>query len=99
MPDKDLISVTEFCESHQLKYGFIESLRQYGLIQITTIEQSSFIHDNELPRLEQFTRLHQDLDINFEGMEAISHLLDQINEMHEQIIRLKNKLNLHEHGY
>jgi hypothetical protein len=63
------------------------------------IEQSLFIDDNELPRLEQFARLHQELDINFEGMEAISHLLDRINEMHEQIIRLKNKLNLHDHDY
>ncbi|HLK28319.1 MAG TPA: chaperone modulator CbpM [Puia sp.] len=96
MPDQDLISVTEFCESHHLQFGFIESLQQYGLIEMTTVEQTSFVHDSELPKLEQFARLHHELDINFEGMEAITHLLQRMDEMHHEIIKLKNKLSLYE---
>ena len=96
MQKENLITANEFCSSHKLGFSFIESLQQFGLIEITTIEKTTFIHDSELPRLEQFARLYHELDINFEGMEAITHLLERMNEMHQEIIKLKNKLSMYE---
>ncbi|MBS1934444.1 MAG: MerR family transcriptional regulator [Bacteroidetes bacterium] len=95
MEKEHLIALQDFCISHQLDFSFIESLQQYGLIEITTIEQSTFIRDSELSKLEQITRLH-DLDINLEGIEAITNLLEHVEKMQHEITRLKNKLSLHE---
>ena len=95
MQTEGLIAVSEFCTSHQLEISFIQSLHEYGLIETTTVEQSTFIYDRELPKLEQIARLHN-LDINLEGIETITHLLHRMEEMHHEIIRLKNKLSLHE---
>jgi|ERR1022692_1134346 hypothetical protein len=95
MQTEGLIAVSEFCTSHQLEISFIQSLNEYGLIETTTIEQSTFIYDRELPKLEQIARLHN-LDINLEGIEAITHLLQQLEEMHHEIIRLRNKSGFHE---
>jgi len=92
MQTEGLIAVSEFCASHQLEISFIHSLQEFGLIEITTIEQSTFIYDRELPKLEQIARLHK-LDINVEGIETITHLLNQMEEMHQEIIRLRNKLD------
>jgi len=92
MQTEGLIAVSEFCASHQLEISFIHSLQEFGLIEITTIEQSTFIYDRELPKLEQIARLHN-LDINVEGIETITHLLNQMEEMHQEIIRLRNKLD------
>jgi len=96
MEKEHLIAVQDFCISHQLEFSFIESLQQYGLIEITTVEQTTFIHDSELPKLEQITRLHN-LDINLEGIEAINSLLERVENMQHEITKLKNKLSLHEH--
>ena len=41
---------------------------------------------------EQITRLHQDLNINPEGIDAINHLLKYIEEMKQEIVHLRNRL-------
>ena len=43
-------------------------------------------------------RLHYELDINFEGMDAIINLLKKLQEAEEEMRRLKNKLRLYEIG-
>jgi len=95
MQTEGLIAVSEFCTSHHLEITFILSLQEYGLIETTTVEQNTFIYDRELPKLEQIARL-RNLDINLEGIEAITHLLQRMEEMHYEIVKLKNKLNLPE---
>jgi chaperone modulatory protein CbpM len=99
MQTENLIALRDFCVSHQLKFSFIETLQHYGLIEVTTIDRTSFVHDSELPKLEQFVRLYHELDINFEGMEAITHLLQRMQEMHNEIIMLRNKLSMYETDY
>ncbi|HVM89446.1 MAG TPA: chaperone modulator CbpM [Puia sp.] len=98
MQSENLIPLKNFCLSHELKFSFIETLQHYGLVEVTNVEHISFIHDSELPKLEQLVRLYRDLDINFEGMEVITNLLRQMEEMHDEIIRLKNKLAAYENG-
>jgi chaperone modulatory protein CbpM len=95
MQTEGLIAISEFCTSHKLEISFIQSLREYGLIETTTIEHTTYIYDHDLSKLEQMTRLHS-LDINIEGIETINHLLQEIEAMQTQIIRLKNRLSLHE---
>ena len=91
-----MISVNAFCASHQLKLSFVESLQHEGLITITTVEETVYVDDNELSKLEYYARLYHDLEINLEGIEAITHLLGQIDPMHQEINRLKNRLSLYE---
>ncbi len=96
MQTEDLIAATDFCTHHKIEYSFINSLNEYGLITITTVHEKRYIPLNELGRLEQFVRLHADLDINLEGLEAISHLLQRIEVMQNQITALQNKLRMFE---
>jgi chaperone modulatory protein CbpM len=95
MQTEGLIAVSEFCTSHHLEITFIQSLQEYGLIETTMVEQTTFIYDRELPKLEQIARL-RNLDINLEGIEAITHLLQRMEKMHSEITRLKNKLSQHQ---
>jgi hypothetical protein len=93
MSTAELIPATDFCISHNIDITFIQSLQEYGLIEVTTIEQASFVHTEQLPQLEQFIRLHYELDINMEGIDAISNLLQRIEQMQKEIRSLKNKLS------
>jgi len=96
MENPQLISADEFCVHHQVEYSFINSLEQFGLIEVTVIEENRFINAGNLAELEKFVRLHYDLEINVEGIEAITYLLEKVKGMQNEINYLRNKLNLYE---
>ncbi len=96
MQTTNLIPADDFCTYHKVEYSFINSLEQMGLIEVTTIEQNRFIDTERLLDLEKFVRLHYELDINLEGIEAITHLLQKIKSLQEEINLLKNRLYLYE---
>jgi hypothetical protein len=92
----NLIPANEFCANHNIGISFIRSLQETGMIEITTIEESAYIHESQLPELERMVHLHFELDINLEGIETINHLLQRINNMHDEINILRNRLRLYE---
>jgi hypothetical protein len=98
MQEENLISANEFCLRHNIEVSFIESLEEYGLVQITTSQEGRFIAINQLGEVEKLMHLHYDLDINFEGIDAITHLLKKLQSMEDEMLRLKNKLRLYEMG-
>ena len=96
MQTEYLVAVDEFCASHDIEISFISSLQQNGLVEITTIEQNGFIDAGQLPQVEKFIRFYYELDINIEGIETISHMLDRIRNMQDEITALRNRLRLYE---
>jgi len=96
METKNLISTDEFCALYNVEYSFVSSLQESGLIEITTLEERGFIPTSQLVELEKYVRLHDELDINLEGIEAINHLLQRIRTMQDEIASLKNRLRLYE---
>ena len=98
MQNGHLIPADQFCIHHNIELSFLGSLQQYGLIQITTAEETSFIPEDTLPDLERIMRLHYELDINLEGIEAIVHLLQRVEALQDEVRSLKSKLRLYEQG-
>lgn len=91
---KDLITPEACCSSYQIELSFIQSLNEYGLINIISVEEKEFIQHTELQLLEKFIRLHYDLGINLEGIDAIGHLLLKVKDMQDEITLLKDTLQL-----
>ncbi|HXR85129.1 MAG TPA: chaperone modulator CbpM [Hanamia sp.] len=92
MENDELIPAKDFCLYHNIEYSFIHSLEDSGLITVTAVEHSTYIPADEIQKLEKFVRLHYDLDINIEGIETISYLLEKIEQMQKEILNLKNTL-------
>ena len=92
----DLVPANEFCLHHNINISFIQSLQEYGLAEITTIEQSMFIPAEKLTDIEKLVRLHYELDINMEGIDVITQLLHRIEELQDEMKSLKNRLGLYE---
>ena len=92
----NLISAAEFCDHHHIEYSFITSLEESGLIEITKVEETSFIPIDTLSAIEKYVRLHYDLDINLQGIEAIIHMLNKMVSMQQEILELKSRLRLYE---
>jgi hypothetical protein len=96
MENEQLISAEDFSMHHHVEISFIQTLHEYGLIETKMVEQKTFIHANDLSQLEKFARLHYDMDINIEGIEAIHNLLEKMTVMQQQLSSLRNKLMLYE---
>jgi chaperone modulatory protein CbpM len=92
------ISIEVFCEHEQVETTFVRSLHERGLIQVVIRSEQPYIPSEELPRLEQLARMHYELDINLEGIEAISHLLERVEHMQNDLRSLRERLNLYEAG-
>lgn len=96
MQQDNLILVSRYCSLHDLDRGFITELCRYELLEIITIEQEDYLDMSRLPELERITRLHDDLGINLEGIGAIVHLLDKMEQMNRQLLHLRQRLKQYE---
>ena len=93
--ETDIIALNEFCSSHQVEISFIQSLEEHGLIETVIVDQSICVYANELPKLERIVRLHQELNINPEGIDVINELLKRMDDMRHEINDLKNRLDFY----
>ncbi|WP_377177577.1 chaperone modulator CbpM [Namhaeicola litoreus] len=96
MEKKSFIPVEQFCELYHIEFSFIHHLKDYGLIEMEIIDQNEFIRMDHLSRIEKMIRLHEDLGVNFEGIDIIDQLLMRLEEMQSELTQIKNKLRFYE---
>lgn len=92
METSNLITVTAFCEVYNIEPEFVNSLDEYRLIEIVTLEDVKYVQHEHLQDLERLIRLHYDLEINMEGMDVIANLLKRIEMLQAELNYLKNSL-------
>lgn len=93
--ETEMIILNEFCASHQIEISLVQSLEDYGLVKTVVVDQSLCVQASELPKLERIVRLHQELNINPEGLDVIDHLLARIDDLGREVTELKNRLNFY----
>lgn len=98
MENADWIPADDFCSYHQVSLAFVSELAYAGLIEITVVDQQQCIPVNQLRELERFTRLHAQLGINEEGVEAIAHLLYQVDVLQKEVHQLRQQLKWYQQG-
>lgn len=96
MQTEEMIPLQDFCMHHHIEQTFVYALQDSGLIEIIHAEQEVCIPVSQLSQLEKMIRLHTDMDINLEGLEAITYLLQRIQQMQQQITQLTNRLSMYE---
>lgn len=96
MENDELIPVELFCTTSHVEIALLDTLEESGLVKITVQQQNRYIAVDELGRLEKLVRLHDDLGINVEGLEAIEHLLTRVETLQEEMRNLRNRLRRYE---
>lgn len=98
MENDQLIAIEVFCTSYDVEYSFVESLQEHDLIETVVVNNTRFLQIPELSRIERIIRLHHELDINLEGIEAIQGLLGRIEHLDRELASLRNRLRFYEPG-
>jgi chaperone modulatory protein CbpM len=98
MQSEEWVPANEFCTWHRVEFSFIRNLHDSGLIGMTMRDGAAFLPSSELGDLEKFIRWHYDLSINPEGIEAIAHILERVQNLQEENRALRNRLRRYESG-
>ena len=96
MSNKNLIQIKQFCIYHEIENTFIKELNSYGLVEIVIEENDEYLQPEQLPSIEKMIRMHYDLNINMEGIDAIYHLLNKIEVLQQHLTNTQNKLRIYE---
>ncbi len=96
METQDLIIIDVFCQEYQIEINFINDLESFGLIETIVHNENKYLDKNQLVHVEKIIRLHNDLNINKEGIEIILDLLEKEKQLLSEINYLKNRLGLYE---
>lgn len=96
METQELIIVDVFCRECQIEINLIHDLEEFGLIETIVHQEQKYLDKNQLAYIEKIIRLHNDLNINKEGIEIILTLQEKENQLLTEINYLKNRLGLYE---
>jgi len=96
MKTDELIPVNEICIHHGIERSFVLSLRESGLLEVITLDEQTYVPIGELRNLEKMANLHYEMDINIEGIEVITHLLQRVNDLQQQVAQLLHRLDVHD---
>ena len=96
MKTKDLISIDLVCEHYKVPVTFINKLQEFQLIELTIENDDFYIQKAQVKDVEKIVRLHYDLEISIEGIDAIYKLLEQVKSLRKEITTLNNRLRLYE---
>ena len=92
MTTEKYIRIRDFCQGHSLEEAFLYQLQEFDLIQIVEVGRQPAIHRRELHQLERLVRLHRDLEIAPQGLQAVQHLLDRMDLLEEEVWQLRRRL-------
>ena len=93
---ENLIPIPQLCSHYELEMSFFVNLSEIGLLQITTVETTSYIDLDSIQKIEKMIHLHQDLEVNIEGIDVVFNLLQKMDSLQNEVTALKNRLRLHE---
>lgn len=96
MSKETYIEVSKLCLHYNADLTFFSNLNDYGLIEIVTIEQSQYILQDKIPELEKMIRIHDELNVNIEGIDVIINLLQKIDDLQTDLNSIKNRLKIYE---
>jgi hypothetical protein len=92
MENENLVLIAQFCLHHEVEPSFMLSLHEFGLIKILELDKEQYLLGDELTKVERMIRLHDDLGINFEGIDVVNVLLEQIEILQQELLSAKNRL-------
>jgi hypothetical protein len=81
---------------YNVELSFFSNLNEIGLIEIQVVEQTQYIHQDSIYEIEKMIRMHQELDVNLEGIDVVFNLLQKIDSLKEELMAVRNRLQLYE---
>jgi hypothetical protein len=96
MNTENFIPVQTICTCYQVEVSFLNGLNEIGLVEINIIENTAYIHQDQIRSIEKMIRLHNDLDVNIEGIDVVFNLLNKVHVLQAELISAQKRLRIYE---
>jgi hypothetical protein len=96
MSIENFIPLETLCTHYNVELSFFSNLNEIGLIEIQTVEQLQYVHQDSIYEIEKMIRMHQDLEVNLEGIDVVFNLLQKIDSLKQELVDVRNRLRLYE---
>jgi len=96
MQAKDFISLHTLCACYQVETTFFDQLHEVGLIEITTIEQQTYLHQDSITDIEKIIRIQRDLQLDIEAIDVVFNLLNKVTALENELNAARNRLKIYE---
>ena len=96
MNTQKYIPVLHLCDMYQTEISFFKKLDEHGLIEITSIQNSLYVHQDKLYEVEKIIRIHRELNVNIEGVDVVLNLLEKVDQLQNEVYRIQSRLRLYE---
>ncbi|MFV8326329.1 chaperone modulator CbpM [Flavobacterium sp. ZS1P14] len=96
MNTENLIPLPTLSTHYKVEIAFFNNLSEMGLLEIKTIEETQYVDPKAIFEIEKIIRMHQELEVNIEGIDVVFNLLQKIEHLQNEIITIKNRLRLYE---
>jgi chaperone modulatory protein CbpM len=93
---ENLIPLPTLSAHYKVEIAFFNNLNEMGLLEIKTIEEIQYIDANAIFEIEKIIRMHQELEVNIEGIDVVFNLLQKIEDLQNELATIKNRLRLYE---
>ena len=96
MNTENFIPIATLCQHYKLELSFFNTLDENGLIEIQFVDNIQYVHKESIYEIEKIVRMHKELDVNIEGIDVVLNLLQKIDALQTELLRVRNRLLLYE---
>lgn len=96
MATEKYIPVVQLCNLYQIEVTFFYELNDLGLVELISRDNDFFLHEETLFKVERILRIHQELNVNMEGIDVVLNLLDKVDKLQDEVHVMKSRLRLYE---
>jgi len=96
MGDEKYIPVLRLCDLYQIEVSFFKELNEVGLIEMVSRQNSMYLHEDKLYKVERIIRIHRELNVNIEGIDVVLNLLEKVDRLQNEVNTIQNRLRLYE---
>jgi hypothetical protein len=92
MENQKLVLVETLCVHYEIETSFFESLEEIGLIVLVRENEGIYISEEKVTDFEKVLRLHEELNVNLEGIDVIFNLVKKVEELQIELALVKQRL-------
>lgn len=93
---ENFIPLHTLVSHYKVELSFFSHLSELGLVDVKTVDQIEYIHQDSIYEIEKMIRMHQELDVNIEGIDVVFNLLQKIDTLQKELVAARNRLRLYE---
>ena len=87
-----LLKFEEICNIYNIEPSFLKEIYNFEIITFIEEENTLWLEEDMIDKLEKVIRLHKELGVNLEGIDIIINLLEKIEKLEEELLEVKRKL-------